>query len=199
MNDMQMYTLIIERDIDSFSKYISQGFDVNKHFKEVPFVFHLCNFTYTLDILKLFVHSGAKLNIIYNNKNIIDYIIKSPKLGLNNVEYNMIEYIFDYYVSHNYDFELNITHVLSIIQNNRIDLYNLFNRLIEFNILVKNNKYLLFLENLKYDNHILFFTILFDNNLLNYRNNDNETLLHICLNEQKYDYAKYLIDKDIIY
>jgi hypothetical protein len=194
MSNMQMHTLILKRDIDSISTYINNNFDVNKHFKEVPFVFHICNFAKTLDILKLFVHSGAKLNIIYNNKNIIDYIIKSPKIGLYNVEYNMIEYIFDYYVSHNYDFELNITHVLSIIQNNRIDIFNLFNRLIEFNNLIKNNKYLLFLENLKHDNNILFLTILFDNNLLHYRNNENETLLHICLNEKKYDYAQYLIE-----
>ena len=194
MTDLEMCTSIRLRDIDLIKKYLDEGFNVNKYFRGKPFIFHILIFTETLDILKLFIDFGANLYIL--NNNIIDYIIKSKLLGLDHLEYKLVEYIYNYYIIHNYDFEFNIEHIYLIIQHNRLDIYNLFNNLPDFKNLVNNHKQELFLENLKYNNCVSFFDYFFDINNLNYRNINNETLLHICLNNKNYDYAKYLIEKD---
>jgi ankyrin repeat protein len=196
MTDLQMYYAIRSRDIKFIETYINNGFDVNKFFKGIPFIYHLCNLTETLDIFTLFIDSGAKLNVIHDNANIIDYIVKSPILGLNHLEYTMVEYIYNYFVSHNYDFNFNIQHISLIIRENRFDIFNLFSNLIEFSSFVQKYKQKLFWENIKYSSNTLFLQIYTNVELLNYRNHNNETALHVCLNKKNYNYAKYLMNLD---
>ena len=193
----EVKTAIRMRNIEKIKEYLNNNFDPNQKFLNKPIIYDIIDHCEILDIIKLFVSKGVDLSIKYENKNMIDYLLNSSSLGLVHLEINVLEYITTYFKDHNYDFYFTYQHLFNIIRDNREDIFKLLIEYKEFNNIVKKYKYEIFMFSLKKGKNSIFFDVSYSNDYLNIRNYDNETLLHICLNNGNISYFIFFFENGI--